>query len=391
MKAIFCYDGPFMKDEEGFYYGRNLNDKMFQRYFEVVDSLEVIIRTRSIKQQDAIGSMSRIENPNITVIECPNLSSVKGMLTQTTEVYKLLTERIQKVDVVFVRLPSNIGHVAIEVCKKIGKKYFVEVVGCPWDAYWNYSFKGKIFALPAKILMKRNVKNAPYVLYVTNEFLQKRYPTNGKSIGCSDVELVQMTDDVLTRRLKRIATATTKQKYVIGTAAGLDVRFKGQEYIIRALGELKKKGITSFEYRLVGGGTGNRLLQIAKECDVEESVKILGQIPHSKMFDWFDEIDIYAQPSRQEGLPRAVIEAMSRGCVCIGAKTAGIPELIEDKYVFSNSDKEVEEICNILLDLINEKENMESSARRNFEEAKFYQNEITGTRRESFFKEFIEG
>jgi len=59
--------------------------------------------------------------------------------------------------------------------------------------------------------------------------------------------------------------------------------------------------------------------------------------------------------------------------------------------VFSNSDKEVEEICNILLDLINEKENMESSARRNFEEAKFYQNEITGTRRESFFKEFIEG
>jgi hypothetical protein len=36
---------------------------------------------------------------------------------------------------------------------------------------------------------RKAVINAPYVLYVTNEFLQRRYPANGRHIGCSDVSL----------------------------------------------------------------------------------------------------------------------------------------------------------------------------------------------------------
>ena len=390
MKAIFCYDGPFCKDEEGFYYGRNLNDQMFARYFKVADSLEVVIRTKNIKQQDAIKSMSKITNPNISVTECPNLSSVKGMLTKVPTVHKLLEERIVEADIVFIRLPSNIGNLAINVCRKLGKKYLIEVVGCPWDAYWNYSLQGKFLALPAKMLMQHNVKNASYVLYVTNEFLQKRYPTKGKSIGCSDVELVELTENVLSKRIERIKTYSPETSYTIGTAAGLDVLFKGQEYVIRALGELKKQGITCFEYKLVGGGTGEHLLRIAQECDVVEQVNIMGQISHSKIFDWLDEIDIYAQPSRQEGLPRAMIEAMSRALPCIGARTAGIPELIEEKYVFSNSKEEVNEISKVLLDLIGNSEQMKKVAIRNFEKAKEYQSDILANRRISFLKEFVE-
>ena len=390
MKAIFCYDGPFSKDEEGFYYGRNLNDQMFERYFKVADSLEVIIRVRDIPQVEAVKSMCRIENSQISVTECPNLSSARGMLTQVPRALKLLENRISNADIVFVRLPSNIGNLAISVCKKLRKKYLVEVVGCPWDAYWNYGLQGKILAFPAKKIMMYNVKNAPYVVYVTNEFLQKKYPTNGKSIGCSNVELVEMSDEVLQKRIERIKSYSSKNKFTIGTAAGLDVLFKGQEYIIRALGELKRKGITCFEYNLVGGGTGARLLKIAEECDVEEQFHIIGQIPHNKIFEWLDGIDIYAQPSRQEGLPRAMIEAMSRALPCIGAKTAGIPELIEDKYVFTNSKTEINEICRILLDLIEDYNEIETTAIRNFEEAKKYQREILIERRTAFFKEFVE-
>lgn len=390
MKALFCYDGPFYKDEEGSYYGRNLNDKMFERYFTVAESLEIAIRTREIRREDARNSMSMIQNPNISVTECPNLSSVKGLLLSTSRAYKLLKSRISEADVVFIRLPSNIGNLAVSLCRKMKKKYLIEVVGCPWDAYWNYSFQGKFFALPAMLIMKRNVKNATDVVYVTNEFLQKRYPTNGNSIGCSNVELTPMIDEVLQERIEKIERYSPNQKYIIGTAAGLDVLFKGQEYVIRALGELKKQGITNFEYRLVGGGSGERLESIARECDVVQQVKIMGQIPHNKIFEWLDEIDIYVQPSRQEGLPRAVIEAMSRGIPCIGAKTAGIPELIEDKYVFPNSAKEVKLICDILSKMIIGKEELKSTARRNFAEAKKYQRESLFERRTTFFKDFVE-
>ena len=43
-------------------------------------------------------------------------------------------------------------------------------------------------------------------------------------------------------------------KIVIGTAAAVNVKYRGQQYVIEALGELKKQGITNYEYHLVGGG-----------------------------------------------------------------------------------------------------------------------------------------
>jgi glycosyltransferase involved in cell wall biosynthesis len=43
---------------------------------------------------------------------------------------------------------------------------------------------------------------------------------------------------------------------------------------------------------------------------------------------WLDGLDIHLQPSFQEGLPRATIEAMSRGVACIGSTCGGIPELL---------------------------------------------------------------
>src|SRR5690625_3888191 len=118
-----------------------------------------------------------------------------------------------------------------------------------------------------------------------------------------------------------------------------------------------------------------------------EQVKFLGPMLHKDVFDWLETIDIYVQPSRQEGLPRALIEAMSRAIPAFGANTAGIPELLEDDFIFSNTRNNINEICSILLSY--NKRMMLYQAKRNYKESKRYDKSIIESTRNSFFNEFV--
>ena len=109
-------------------------------------------------------------------------------------------------------------------------------------------------------------------------------------------------------------------------------------------------------------------------------------MPHEKIFDWLDSIDIYVQPSRQEGMPRALIEAMSRGVPAFGANTGGIPELLSDQYLFSNSSTNINEIIEILN--LFQKNTMIQLAEQNYEIAKEYQEKKLQEVRERFYLNF---
>lgn len=382
MKGLFCYDGPISCDENGNYFGTVLNNQVFKRYFSVVDSLDIAIRVETGTQQNNKASQITLENINI--IKLPNIASISGIINRK-ECTRILEKSIKDADILFIRLPSFIGNIAVKIARKMKKPYLIEMVGCPWDSLWNHSVKGKLLAPFMWFETRSHLKEAKYAIYVTNSFLQSRYPTKGKFVNCSNVELLQTDISVLDNRIKKILKP--KKKIVIGTAAALNVRYKGQQYIIEAISRLKNEGIQC-EYQLVGWGDSSYLREKAKQYGVEDCIKFIGTLPHEDVFSWIDNIDIYAQPSRQEGLPRALIEAMSRGCPAIGAKSGGIPELLEEGYVFSNTSKNIDEICNIIKSYDTEK--MIGQAKRNFSESKQYNKELIQARRESMFSELME-
>lgn len=64
-------------------------------------------------------------------------------------------------------------------------------------------------------------------------------------------------------------------------------------------------------------------------------------MPHDKIFEWLDTIDIYIQPSYQEGLCRSVVEAMSRACPVICSDACGERELANEKFIFKRGDASV--------------------------------------------------
>lgn len=382
-RLLFCYDGPLKKDEENEYYGTSLTDEVFKRYEVIAENINIAIRVRRIKENDNISRYTKITKEKYNIIECPNISSIKGLLFRKKECKKILEEKIKDSDYVIARLPSMIGNLSIDIAKKLNKPYLIELVGCPWDALWNYSLKGKMFAPIMTYITKKRIKTAPYVLYVTKEFLQRRYPTKGKSINCSNVLLNDIDEKNLKIRRDRIYRNEENPVKVIATTAAVNVKYKGQKYVIKAINELKKKGMI-FEYWIIGGGNNSYLKKFVKKYKLEKQIKFLGALPHNMVFEKLKNVDIYIQPSKQEGLPRALIEAMSIGCLCIGSQTGGIPELLEDNYIFKKGN--VKQLVNIIKNV--KTEDYIEQGKKNFEKSKDYKKEILENRRNNFYKEF---
>ncbi len=382
MIGVFAFDGPMYCDKNGVYCNTTISTEMLSRYLSIVDKLVIIIRTFHLDKTYQEAKLKKVENPNFVFLEMPNFNSPKTFFKKGFW-YKKLRKIIKDSDLFFLRLPSIISNMVAELCKKEKKPYMVEVGGCAWDSYWNHSFLGKLCAPYMYFKEKRTVKEASYVSYVTEKWLQNRYPCNCEWIAASNVYLNASNEEVLEKRLEKIRTKDKEECYRIGTTAAVNVRYKGQEYVIQALSELKKKGYY-FEYQLVGGGEQSYLKKIAKKYGVSEQVQFKGLLLPEEVFTWLDELDFYIQPSKQEGLPRALIEAMSRGCPALGATTAGIPELLEEDVVFKSED--VKRIARILEKMT--KEDLLLRAERNFQRAKDFELPLLNERRNIYYHKY---
>lgn len=309
-----------------------------------------------------------------------------GNLKRTFLYNKELDNIIPQCKLVVGRVPALPAYQAIDYAKKRDIPTFTETMGCAWDAYWNHGLIGKIFAPYMYCRMRALVKNADYASYVTSSFLQRRYPRNKKSLSASNVLIKDINDSVLSKRIEHIQKRPPNTMLLMTTAA-VNVRYKGQEYVLRAITKLIRQGI-NVKYYLVGDGDNSYLLQLARKLNIEERIVFTGRKSLNEVFELLDEIDVYLQPSLQEGLPRSVIEAMSRACVVIGAKTAGIPELIEPGFVVNK--KSVDEItkCLITISKYTIEQNI-SVAKRNFEKAKEYQEEVLNEKRMAYYQEVI--
>ena len=328
------------------------------------------------------NSTEKLMDATDLIEQIVEVSSLKESLSPSFE--RKIAPFIDASDLIIGRLHSIVSIRVLDYAQRRGKKCFAEVMGDAWDGYWNHSITGKIVAPLAYYMTKKVVWNSDYALYVTNEFLQNRYPCKNESVAASNVQLAEVSGDVLEKRLNRTQSCDVHNLRIMTTAA-VDVRYKGQEYVIKAIPALNKAGIR-VQYLLLGGGDQTYLREIAQACDVTDQVEFLGRRPLEEVFELLDTADLYIQPSLQEGLPRSVIEAMSRGCPVIGAKTAGIPELISPECVVKR--KSAKAIADAVTRIANHGA-MTDLAKRNFEESKAYRNDALTARREDYFSRIV--
>jgi len=362
---------------------------MWERYLAICDDLVVVVRrdreVYSVEEAQRRFRKAPSAHIHVRFIENPR-ASFRNFFSKALKHRNeaVLDEEIAKADGVIIRTFSSASvSFFLHTVAKYKKKYLYECIGHTWDAMWNYGWRGKVLAPFSYYHARRLAARADRVLYVTEKFLQKHYPSDAPQIGVSDVDIPPCTEDILQQRLAKIREP--HDKIVLGTTAAIDVSYKGQEFVIRAIGKLKRQGDTRFIYQMAGTGDKARLLRIAEQEGVSSQIEFLGALPHDGVLKWLHSIDIYVQPSLLEGLPRALVEAMSTALPAAATCVGGIPELLPDSSMFPR--KDVSRLVDRLKDLA-DPGRMEQEARRNFERAKHYEHDKVDARRSKFYKDF---
>lgn len=387
MSLLFVHDFRAVKYKSEIY-DRSYSYKVWnERYISVFNEMTICNRI-SETDKDITKKMEKSSGPNVTFrTDIPFFKGPDVFFSK--KIRKIISEELDKNDAVIVRLDSFLGLLTIEMCKKLNKPYLVEVVGCAWDSFWNHGLAGKILAPYIFLRTKKAIYKAPFVVYVTKAFLQGRYPTKGKNTNISNVELKKINEDILNKKIKLIKNKNSNEKIVLGTAANVDIRYKGHKYVIDALKILKEQGHGKFVYQIPGQGDPTFLKNYAEKKGVLGQVEFMGSLTHDDIYDWLDNsVDIYIQPSLQEGLPRSVIEAMSRGCACVGTDVAGIPELIDSDYIYSRKENMGQAIANIIINF--DKDKRIEQSKINFKKSMDYESKVLEKRRTDFFKAFLQ-
>lgn len=379
MRVLFSPIGTIYDNGSDLYYGTDVYTQM-QRYRILGEQMTVLLKYA--KTETPIG-VRRDPQDSTDIVIVKKINTIKTWLIDRHYNDRVIEEAVKKSDLCICHVPSSTSYQTIIYAKKYGKPYMTVVVACPWDSLWNYDWRGKLMAPSAFMALRKVQKNTSHTIYVTKEFLQKRYPSNGVQLGASDVDMKPVEDSVVVQRMKRINDfSDNKKSYSLTTVAAL-IPYKGQRYVISAISALKKKGF-SFIYNVVGPGDQGKLKELAKHLGVSDHVVFHGKVSHERVFELLNDTDIYIQPSKQEGLPRAMVEAMGHGCLAMGSNIAGIPELVTGKYLFPKGD--VHAIVSIL-ETIN-KQSLLESAIYSFEKAREYDSVLLQKKYHDFLVEF---
>lgn len=370
MKVLFAHDHKFRKIEGDYYSIGGLSNDVLSRYVNNFGTVNVIARV--IPKQVTDRNLSQITNKKVSIFDSKDKSySIKRLVSES--------------DIVIARLPSALGMRAIWYAEKSKKPYFIEMVGDPWTSLWYYgNLKGKIAAPIITILNKILVKRSKYVIYVSRRFLQDRYPTKGYSVGCSDAVLDMPQKEILEKRIQKI---NMDENIILGLIGSLAVDYRGHGTVIKAVSELKKRGINC-KVHFLGGGSKEKWEKVANEYGVTESVEYCGTLPSGEpVLEWIDNVDILTMPTLQETLGRAIIEAMSRGCPVIGSIETAIGEQIGSDCLCKA--KDYISLANMVERMIKDRDYMKYCAQENFYRSFKYTNDQTDRIRNAFFEYFL--
>jgi len=353
----------------------------WDRYLEVFDEVQAIARVKPVAEAPA--GVLRADGDGVVFAPVTYYMGPREYLRKAIAVRKSVLRGAGRADAIMLRVPSNLSSVLVPTLVRRGQPFAVEVVGDPYDAFSPGAVKHPLRPFLRRWFareLRQHCRQAFAAAYVTAEALQRRYPVGprGRSFYFSDVQLSGLTAE-------SPRPASQKPSWKLITVGSLEHLYKAQDVQIDAVARCRQQGL-DVELILVGDGQHRTALaERARQLGIGPHVHFRGQLASgAPIRDELDRADLFLLPSRQEGLPRAMVEAMARALPCIGSTVGGIPELLPSEDLVPPGDAEA--LARKIKEFVTNPEGMQRTSVRNLARAGDFQEDVLRERRIEFYR-----
>lgn len=367
------------------------------RYLEVFDTVTVVARATRVGRPPE--GWLPVNGKDILFRPVPDFHGPWQCLKRYPAIWAALRAAAPAHGAVILRVGSQIANMMESRLRLDTRPYALEVIGDPYEVFapgvvdhplrpffrWHFSRH-----------LRRQCVRAIGVAYVTKRTLQKRYPARAMSTNVSDVDLpaeAVLGDVFLTHystvdsagiagRLRKPKQHGPHQLVTVGSLAQL---YKGTDVLIEAVARCVRAGVDLTAVIAGDGKYRPALMAQAERIGMASRIRFAGQITAGEpVRRILDAADLFVLPSRTEGLPRALIEAMARGLPCIGSDVGGIPELLDASELAPAGDPAA--LAAKIQEVLRDPLRMETMSQRNLKGAQEYLDFVLAERRRCFYQ-----
>lgn len=382
MKLLLLFDHRFFRAQDGqIFSDKAYSHGFFQsRYLRVFDEVSILARVADVELAEPHGEAT--EGAGVKVLALPNWVGPLGYLGNRRTVVETALREAAKPSAVIMIAPGGIGSLPYHRLHRQGYPVALEVVGDPWDAFQPGANRHPLRPILRRWLargLRRQCSQASVVSYVTKEFLQRRYPCPGFSVGVSDVVLPK---EGFVRQPRIFSASTPRTVISVAVMNG----YKGHDVIIDAVRMCKEINL-HFRLVLVGdGGLRRELERRAERQGVTDRIRFAGQVPAgSAIRSELDGADLFILPSLLEGMPRALLEAMARALPCVASRVGGVPEVLDAEFLVPPRDAQA--LAMKLQSVLSDPARLSEMSAQNLQKALNYEDSKLSPKRQDFYRQ----
>ncbi len=400
MKVLVVADGHYYITPEGEVYADSVYDyNFYQRYLMTFDHVYAVIRATPISK--APSNKKKTSGNGISFLLLPQYQGPYQYLKKYVSIVKNVKKICSREDVecAIFRIPAATSNIVCKYFEKTHKPFGVEVVVDPWENFSPRASGNKIMLWIVRRSWTKFVKDmclkAVGASYVTKSYLQEHYPPRVSVENCSccfteNYSSVELADDLFA--IPRNWTGEEKEFVISHVSNSFTGYEKGHLTLMDAIKKVNNKG---YNVKVVFVGDGplrKEFEEYAKRNGIDDKVTFTGRLANgNEVRKVIRNSDIFILPTLAEGLPRALLEAMAEGIPCLSSPTCGIPEVLEEEFLYDFADSEG--FAKGIINFITHPERMKIASENNLNMAKKFSASILNSRRKQFYdklKEYTE-